>query len=172
VAVHQDGRACIAGIWRTDKDVGEAFTILTTPPGPEISSYHERQIAVLDRADWAAWLDQAVSSESHFAAASFRRPRRPTGRLQKDEPASGSCSYDGHNTSSHLGRLGSEAARRPVPSHPLGYFEDKPAEGSEADGPEKHDRDHDLPLSFLHDTYDLGRPPSSNKLLRSNGKGD
>jgi hypothetical protein len=29
----------------------------------------------------------------------------------------------------------------PVPSHPLGDFEDEPAEDGDADAPEKHDRD-------------------------------
>ena len=48
---------CIAGIWRANKDVGEAFTMLTMEPGPDIAPYHDRQIVILDRADWAAWLD-------------------------------------------------------------------------------------------------------------------
>jgi putative SOS response-associated peptidase YedK len=55
---------CIAGIWRTDKDVGEAFTMLTLPPGPDIAPYHDRQIAILDRKDWAAWLDVSVSAKA------------------------------------------------------------------------------------------------------------
>jgi len=54
---------CVAGIWRTDSHVGEAFTMLTMPPGPDIAPYHDRQIAILDRADWAAWLDQSVSAK-------------------------------------------------------------------------------------------------------------
>ncbi|HEY1862309.1 MAG TPA: SOS response-associated peptidase [Roseiarcus sp.] len=54
---------CVAGIWRTDKQVGEAFTMLTMPPGPDIAPYHDRQIAILDRADWAAWLDPSVSAK-------------------------------------------------------------------------------------------------------------
>jgi putative SOS response-associated peptidase YedK len=48
---------CIAGIWRTDAKVGEAFTMLTMPPGPDIAPYHDRQIAVLERRDWIDWLD-------------------------------------------------------------------------------------------------------------------
>ena len=61
---------------------------------------------------------------------------------QKDEPASDSCSYDGHNTpSSFLSGLCC-----PVPSHPFGDFKDKPAQGSEADAPEEHDRYHRLRL--------------------------
>lgn len=55
---------CIAGIWRANKDVGEAFTMLTMEPGPDIAPYHDRQIAILDRADWAAWLDPSASSKA------------------------------------------------------------------------------------------------------------
>ncbi|MBV9248857.1 MAG: SOS response-associated peptidase [Acetobacteraceae bacterium] len=54
---------CIAGIWRTT-DVGEAFTMLTTAPGPDVAPYHDRQVVVLDREDWARWLDPAVSAKS------------------------------------------------------------------------------------------------------------
>ena len=51
---------CIAGIWRTSPEVGEAFTMLTTEPCADVAPYHSRQIAVLSRADWAAWLDPAI----------------------------------------------------------------------------------------------------------------
>lgn len=47
----------IAGLWRADPAVGEAFTMLTTPPGPDVSPYHQRQVAVLAPESWAAWLD-------------------------------------------------------------------------------------------------------------------
>jgi putative SOS response-associated peptidase YedK len=36
---------------------GEAFTILTTEPGPDVAPIHNRQVVVLDRSDWLAWLD-------------------------------------------------------------------------------------------------------------------
>ncbi len=51
---------CIAGLWRADPQVGEAFTLLTTAPGPDVAPYHSRQIAVLHRADWTSWLDPSV----------------------------------------------------------------------------------------------------------------
>ena len=60
---------CIAGIWRTDKDVGEAFTMLTMPPGPDIAPYHDRQIAILDRADWACLARSLGFSEGDLEAA-------------------------------------------------------------------------------------------------------
>jgi putative SOS response-associated peptidase YedK len=53
---------CIAGLWRTDPAVGEAFTMLTCPPGPDIEPYHGRQVVVLGRDDWARWLDPAIPS--------------------------------------------------------------------------------------------------------------
>jgi putative SOS response-associated peptidase YedK len=47
----------IAGIWREGQD-GEppSFAMLTTRPGPDIAPYHDRQVVVLRRADWAHWL--------------------------------------------------------------------------------------------------------------------
>ena len=55
---------CIAGIWRAVKDVGEAFTMLTVSPGPDVAPYHDRQIAILNRADWAAWLDPSAPAKT------------------------------------------------------------------------------------------------------------
>ena len=52
----------IAGITRTTPDIGEAFTLLTVPPGPDIQPYHSRQIALLSSAQWRSWLDGTVSS--------------------------------------------------------------------------------------------------------------
>ena len=51
---------CFAGLWRPGKDGSpDAFTILTTEPGPDVSPIHNRQVVVLERSDWAAWLDLA-----------------------------------------------------------------------------------------------------------------
>lgn len=65
---------CIAGIWRETKEVGEAFTMLTMEPGPDIGPYHDRQIVVLERAAWADWLDPSVPAQSVISAL-------PTGTL-------------------------------------------------------------------------------------------
>lgn len=65
---------CVAGIWRDVPDVGEAFTMLTMPPGPDIAPYHDRQIVILARDTWADWLDPSVP------AASLIRPL-PAGTL-------------------------------------------------------------------------------------------
>jgi putative SOS response-associated peptidase YedK len=69
---------CIAGLWRATPEVGEAYTMLTCPPGPDVAPYHGRQVVVLDRADWAAWLD--VSNP----AARFCRPL-PAGTLAVEQ---------------------------------------------------------------------------------------
>ena len=58
----------IAGIWRDTDDVGEAFTMLTMEPGPDIAPYHDRQIVILERAAWVDWLDPTVSAKSLIRA--------------------------------------------------------------------------------------------------------
>lgn len=54
---------CIAGIWRTVPELGDAFTMLTMEPGADIKPYHDRQIAILERRDWADWLDPSVPAK-------------------------------------------------------------------------------------------------------------
>jgi putative SOS response-associated peptidase YedK len=71
---------CIAGLWRATTEVGEAFTMLTTQPGEDVAPYHSRQIAVLDRSDWARWLDPATP------AAEVLKPL-PPGSLAIDQIA-------------------------------------------------------------------------------------
>ncbi|HEY3695169.1 SOS response-associated peptidase [Phenylobacterium sp.] len=45
---------CIAGLARDDR-----FTMLTIEPGPDVAPYHDRQIVILPRDQWAAWLGPA-----------------------------------------------------------------------------------------------------------------
>jgi putative SOS response-associated peptidase YedK len=56
------GDFAIAGLLRRDQKVGEAFTLLTVPPGEDIAPYHDRQIALLDPPQWRTWLDGSVRS--------------------------------------------------------------------------------------------------------------
>jgi len=58
------GWFCIAGLWRDAGEVGEAWTMLTCPPGPDVAPYHARQVVVLGAEDWARWLDPAVPSDA------------------------------------------------------------------------------------------------------------
>jgi putative SOS response-associated peptidase YedK len=47
----------IAGLWReAEGNLPASFTMLTTSPGQDIASYHDRQVVVLKPEDWAAWL--------------------------------------------------------------------------------------------------------------------
>ncbi len=68
----------IAGLWKTDPAVGEAYTMLTTEPGPDVAPYHSRQVVVLRPDDFAGWLDPAVP------AADLLRPL-PAGSLAVEQ---------------------------------------------------------------------------------------
>lgn len=37
----------IAGLWREDAKTGEAFTMLTTAPGPDVEPFHDREVVVV-----------------------------------------------------------------------------------------------------------------------------
>jgi putative SOS response-associated peptidase YedK len=52
----------IAGLVREAPGIGEAFTMLTTDPGPDVAPYHVRQVAVLPSADWRSWLDGSIAA--------------------------------------------------------------------------------------------------------------
>ena len=71
---------CIAGLWRSDPQVGEAFTMLTCAPGADIAPYHSRQIVILSQPDWSRWLDPAMPS------AEFLQPL-PAGSLAVEQIA-------------------------------------------------------------------------------------
>ena len=47
----------IAGLTRAVAGTSEAFTMLTTEPGPDVAPYHNRKVAVLAQEGWRAWLD-------------------------------------------------------------------------------------------------------------------
>jgi putative SOS response-associated peptidase YedK len=57
------GDFAIAGIVREDPNVGEAFTLLTVPPGPDLADYHNRQIALLTPPHWREWLDGSARTQ-------------------------------------------------------------------------------------------------------------
>lgn len=63
----RDGDFAIAGIIRADADVGEAFTLLTVPPGPDMAPYHNRQVALLSPPHWRGWLDGSAKSTELLA---------------------------------------------------------------------------------------------------------
>jgi putative SOS response-associated peptidase YedK len=66
---------CFAGLWRPMTAGGEAFTLLTTDPSPDVGPIHDRQMVVLERSDWSAWLEQTgneVDLLKAFPAGSLR----------------------------------------------------------------------------------------------------
>jgi putative SOS response-associated peptidase YedK len=69
---------CFAGLWWPSSANGpEAFTLLTTEPGPDVAPIHDRQMVVLNRAHWATWLD------SSQPATHLLRPL-PEGSLERE----------------------------------------------------------------------------------------
>src|SRR5205807_618423 len=67
---------CIGGTWRAaDETIPEAFSMLTCAPGPDVAPYHDRQMVILERDAWAAWLDPARDVRALQAPL-------PAGRLQ------------------------------------------------------------------------------------------
>ena len=66
--VPDGGMIGIAGLVRPDRgeqgkpEAGEAFTMLTTEPGPDVAPYHLRQVALLAPGAWRAWLDHETAA--------------------------------------------------------------------------------------------------------------
>lgn len=56
------GEVAIAGLVRSNPDGGEAFTLLTVPPGNDIVPYHSRGVALLAPPQWRSWLDGSAKS--------------------------------------------------------------------------------------------------------------
>jgi putative SOS response-associated peptidase YedK len=65
----------IAGLWRQDAAVGEAFTMLTIEPHADVAPYHSRGVVLLGRDDMARWLDPVIPSRE------FTKPL-PAGSLE------------------------------------------------------------------------------------------
>jgi putative SOS response-associated peptidase YedK len=75
---------CIAGLWRLVEGEAPAFTMLTCESGPDVAPIHNRQIVVLDRSQWAAWLNSQTAEED------LLKPSPPGSlRVDKVERAAG-----------------------------------------------------------------------------------
>jgi len=80
------GMLGIAGLTRTVPEVGEAFTMLTTEPGPDVAPYHNRQVAVVPQMDWRDWLDGSAPAADllrplEAGSLSVALAPRPSGQL-------------------------------------------------------------------------------------------
>ncbi len=70
---------CLAGLWRpAEGDWPDSFTMLTAPPGPDMAPYHDRQVIVVPRERWAAWLDAEADAAELLIAG-------PAGALQVEQ---------------------------------------------------------------------------------------
>ena len=67
---------CVAGLWRGGVEIGsraagpatgEAWTMLTCAPGPDIVPYHDRQVVIMPRDRWADWLAGEVPAADLIA---------------------------------------------------------------------------------------------------------
>jgi putative SOS response-associated peptidase YedK len=65
----------IAAVTRTDPQVGEAFSLLTAEPSPEVAPIHNRQIILPSPAHWLEWLDPSTTlpSASSWSTVSAKR---------------------------------------------------------------------------------------------------
>jgi putative SOS response-associated peptidase YedK len=68
---------CFAGIWRPIPTGGAAFTLLTTDPSEDVAPIHDRQMVILERSDWSAWLETGNETELLRAL--------PTGALKVEQ---------------------------------------------------------------------------------------
>ena len=70
---------CFAGLWSPGTpDKGEAFTLLTTTPGPDVAPIHSRQMVVLKRENWKHWLDLSKPEQELLKAL-------PAGTLEVEQ---------------------------------------------------------------------------------------
>nr|WP_295660976.1 SOS response-associated peptidase family protein [Polymorphobacter sp.] len=86
------GLFAVAGLWRAGVDIGpsagsamgratgEAFTMLTCEPGPDIAPYHKRQIVLISRDRWADWLGVGGDEGGLIPASALIAPT-PAGTL-------------------------------------------------------------------------------------------
>ena len=62
---------CFAGIWdraETADGTIESYALTTLPPDPAFEKYHDRAPLILERDDYAAWLDSPASATALFTA--------------------------------------------------------------------------------------------------------
>lgn len=71
---------CLAGLWRRDAAVGEAYTLLTLPSGPDVAPYHSRGVVLVPKEHWSDWLDPQVPSSAVLKPA-------PAGTYQVEQVA-------------------------------------------------------------------------------------
>jgi putative SOS response-associated peptidase YedK len=71
----EDDLLGVAAVTRTVPEVGEAFSLLTAEPSPEVAAIHNRQIILPSPAHWLEWLDpsNALPPASSWSTVSAKR---------------------------------------------------------------------------------------------------
>ncbi len=71
----EGGLLGIAAVNRTTPEVGEAFSLLTAEPSPEVAAIHNRQIILPSPTHWLEWLDPSTTlpSSSSWSTVSAKR---------------------------------------------------------------------------------------------------
>jgi len=71
----EGGLLGIAAVTRTVPEIGEAFSLLTAEPSPEVAPIHNRQIILPSPAHWLEWLDPStpLPSASSWSTVSAKR---------------------------------------------------------------------------------------------------
>ena len=90
---------CIAGV--VGGDAGAAFAMLTVPPGPDVAPIHNRQIAIIERRDWRAWLEGPIPPTLLGPAPEGSLIAREAPRSTPMVEASGAASDDLHARMGH-----------------------------------------------------------------------
>ena len=65
----------IAAVTQTHPEAGEAFSLLTAEPSPEVAPIHNRQIVLPCPAHWLSWLDSSTTlpASSSWSTVSAKR---------------------------------------------------------------------------------------------------
>ena len=64
---------CFAGLWRPLPQGDDAFTLLTVDPSADVAPIHDRQMVVLERADWSVWLEHTGNGKRASARIAGRQ---------------------------------------------------------------------------------------------------
>jgi putative SOS response-associated peptidase YedK len=74
----------------------DRFTMLTTAPGPDVAPYHDRQMVVMPKDQWAAWLGPAEAQPpiaplpaGSLKVVQVRQGVEPTPAAKVDPPVQG-----------------------------------------------------------------------------------
>jgi putative SOS response-associated peptidase YedK len=71
----EGGLLGIAAVTRTTPEVGEAFSLLTAEPSPEVAPIHNRQVILPSPAHWLEWLDPSTTLPASSSSSTVSAKR-------------------------------------------------------------------------------------------------